>query len=113
MKGIIKILTIYLIALSFVPCGDGGGGIVEIINHLFDIEHQHISDHEHHSRNCGDDDCSPFCVCICCSIAINVPEEITKFRPFTLWCFNERPTNLSNIYSFTFSSSIWHPPTFS
>ena len=62
MKLVINIFTIYMLALSLVPCGDGGGGIVEIVNHFLVIEHQHISDHEQHSNGCGDDTCSPFCV---------------------------------------------------
>jgi len=62
MKLAIKIFAMYLLALSLVPCSDGGGGILEIVNQVFGIEHQHISDHEEHSNGCGDDTCSPFCV---------------------------------------------------
>jgi len=73
MKLTIHIFAIYMFALSLIPCGDGGGGIVEIVNHLFGIAHQHQSDHDHHSKGCGDDTCTPFCVCSCCSITTCIP----------------------------------------
>ena len=73
MKLAIHILTIYILALSLAPCSDGGGGIVETANHFLGIEHQHVSDHEHHSNGCGDDTCTPFCVCSCCSMALEIP----------------------------------------
>jgi len=55
MKIAVRILTIYMFALSLAPCGDGGNGVVEIAKHFFGVEHQHISDHDQHSNGCGDD----------------------------------------------------------
>jgi len=51
VKLAIHIFTIYILALSLAPCGDGGNGIVEITKQFFGVEHQHISDHDQHSND--------------------------------------------------------------
>jgi len=113
MKIAIRIFTIYMFALSLAPCGDGGNGIVEITKHFFGIEHHHVSDHDQHSKGCGDDSCTPFCVCSCCSIALDVPTKL----PFLVKYLPPTPTNQPSLYSdfipSLFIHSIWHPPIFS
>ena len=102
-----------MLAMSLVPCGDGGGGILEIANHLFGTEHQHISDHEQHSNDCGDDTCSPFCVCSCCSSALDTPVKL-PFQVKSPPPIPARvPTFLPNITHSSFHSSIWQPPKYS
>lgn len=113
MKIAIHIFTLYMLALSLIPCGDGGGGIVEIANHFFGIEHQHISDHEQHSNSCGDDTCTPFCVCNCCSISVNIPTNIDFYDKYLMLVSQKLPSYKSNFYSSGFNTSVWHPPTFS
>jgi len=108
-----KIFTFYMLALSLIPCGDGGGGIVELANHFLEIEHQHISDHKQHSNDCGDDTCSPFCVCTCCSIVIDSLDENQFFVTAPLPLPEELPSCFRNEVSFDFNNFIWHPPTFS
>lgn len=113
MKIVIHIFTIYMIALALVPCGDGGGGIVEILNHLSGVEHEHIADHDQHSNDCGDDMCTPFCICSCCSSTVDVPVEL----PFQLKSLPPKPENkpsfFSNVLPTSFHHSIWQPPRFS
>ncbi len=102
-----------MFALTLIPCGDGGGGILEITNHLLGVEHAHSSDHEKHSRDCGDDTCSPFCICSCCSSTldtpIKVPLKVKSFSPIP----DKVPYYISNIIYSSFQSSIWQPPKFS
>lgn len=102
-----------MLALSLAPCSDGGGGIVEMLNHLSGVEHQHTSDHNQHSNDCGDDTCPPFCVCSCCSMALDVP---IKLR-FSVKDLPPTPTESPSLYSdfipSSFIHSIWHPPIFS
>ena len=113
MKIAIHIFTIYMLALSLIPCGDGGGGILEIANDLFGIEHQHLSDHEQHSNNCGDDLCTPFCICSCCSSALDTPSKL-PYRIKTPTPFpNSTPSWFKNEISFSLDQSIWQPPKFS
>ena len=102
-----------MLALSLVPCGDGGGGIVELANHFFEIEHQHVSDHNQHSKGCGDDTCSPFCVCACCSISVNAPTNINFTDKYIALFSQNLLSYKSDFYPSNFSSSIWQPPRFS
>jgi len=102
-----------MLALSLVPCGDGGGGIVEIVNHLFGIEHQHISDHDQHSKECGDDTCTPFCVCSCCSIAIDIPVKLLVLKDYSPLTATNIPLFFSVFTPSPFIHAIWHPPIFS
>jgi hypothetical protein len=102
-----------MLALALVPCSDGGGGVVEIANQLFGIEHQINSDHEHHSKNCGDDLCPPFCVCSCCSSVLDLPvkplTQIQSLPPIP----EATPLFAPGIILSSFSSAIWQPPKFS
>lgn len=113
MKLIIHIFTLYLLALSLVPCGDGGGGIVEMINDVFEIEHEHMTDHEQHSQGCNDDACSPFCICSCCSTVMDSPVKL----PLTLKALvptpEAQPFFIPHILHFSFKYSIWQPPKLS
>ena len=113
MKIATHILTIYMIALSLIPCGDGGGGFVEIANHLFGLEHQHVSDHEQHSNGCGDDTCTPFCVCSCCSITTSIPANASFTGGYFTLIYQKLPSFESNFYPSGFLTSIWQPPRFS
>ena len=112
MKLTIHLFTFYMFALSLVPCGDGGGGIVEIANHFFGIEHQDSSDHDQHSNTCNDDLCSPFCICSCCSSVLDAPVKL----PFVVKSLTPAPgIKPSFVPDFTLSSFpafIWQPPKF-
>ena len=114
MKLTIHIFTIYMLALSLIPCGDGGGGIVEIANHVFDLEHQHISDHDQHSNDCGDDTCTPFCICSCCSISVHIPTNVDFSKTENLPSFSQKlPSIISRFIPSGYNASVWHPPIFS
>jgi hypothetical protein len=112
MKITIHLFTVYMFALSLVPCGDGGGGIVEIANHFFGIEHQDASDHEQHSNTCNDDLCSPFCICSCCSSVLDSPVKL----PFVVRSLasipGTKPSFVPNFIHSSFPAFIWQPPQF-
>lgn len=107
-----KILAVYMLALSLVPCSDGGGGLVTLVNHFSDVEHSIDADHDH-SNDCGDDLCSPFCICSCCSSALDIPIKL----PFQLKSLPpkpiEKPSFFSSFIPTSFNHSIWQPPKFS
>ena len=110
MKWTIHIFTIYMFALSLVPCGDGGGGIVVVANHFFGIEYQDVSDHDQHSNTCHDDHCSPFCVCSCCSTALDSPVKLALEISFAVPITEAAPAFACNLLPSSFLSSIWQPP---
>jgi len=99
-----------MLGLSFIPCGDGGGGIIEIANHLLGIEHQHISDQDQHHKDCGNDVCTPFCICSCCSIALDIPKKrLSLFKYFQPILVN-LSMSFSSFIPTSYYNSIWHPP---
>ncbi|MCB0706442.1 MAG: hypothetical protein KDC34_14095 [Saprospiraceae bacterium] len=111
MKVSINIFTLYLLMLSLIPCGDNGGGIIEIVNHLFGIEHQEHPEHQHDSNSCGEDDCTPFCVCNCCSTVLHSPENLVlPFNPFPPTP-NKLPAFAPNLIFSIFTMPVWQPPT--
>ena len=99
-----------MLALSLAPCGDGGGGIVEIANQLFGIEAQISSEIEQNSDPCEDSPCSPFCICSSCFTAfdatkeIRLPEKILTSSPKTT------PSFIPHFHPSSFNHSIWQPP---
>ncbi|TNE82424.1 MAG: hypothetical protein EP332_00680 [Bacteroidetes bacterium] len=63
MKFITGIFAIYLMLLAIVPCTDTHS----------DLGHEdetswHITDQDQHNH--GDESCSPFCTCQCCSVHV-------------------------------------------
>ena len=113
MRLAVHIFTIYMLALSLVPCSDNGGGIVEIANHLFGIKHQQFSAHEQHSNSCGDDTCTPFCICNCCSVALDISAKPTFQVKTLLPTPIKSPAYFSDFIAYPFYQSIWQPPRFS
>jgi len=110
MKIMIRILTIYIFALSLVPCGDGGGGIMVIANHLFDIETQNISENNQNSDPCQDSPCSPFCICSSCFSALNTVDEICLPVKTLTPLPKNTPSFLVHFHPSDFNHSIWQPP---
>lgn len=107
------IFAFYMLALALVPCGDGGGGIVELGKHFFDISHQEQADHERHSDNCGDDSCAPFCICSCCSSALSGPVKLPMLVKSPTPIQASVPSFTIQIIPSSFNHSIWQPPKFS
>ncbi|MFK8101731.1 MAG: hypothetical protein AB8G15_04380 [Saprospiraceae bacterium] len=113
MKTVIQIFAVYLLALSLIPCSDGGSGIVELTKHLLQIEHQHVATHQQHSNSCGDDQCAPFCVCTCCTSVVDFPVE-ANFLLAPLAPTPATKPSFSPQLSFTaFTAIVWQPPQLS
>jgi hypothetical protein len=105
MKWMNLILSIYLIALSFLPCAD-----LEV-NSLVHISKELSSDNENHSHNKEKDLCSPFCICNCCGAQISgyFPTITFDFPAVSAIIKLPLPTYKS-ILSANFFGSIWQPP---
>ncbi|PKB18014.1 DUF6660 family protein [Flavobacterium sp. 5] len=102
MKFIHLILSIYIIALSCLPCTDVEGNIGN--------KRALITTHEKATSGHQDDICSPFCICNCChsfgfyktadylvSATIKINRESSK-------------TEYSSVFLSNFYASIWQPP---
>jgi len=101
MKYIPLILSLLILAMAVMPCSDG---------HTCDVEGQEIPLEHDHSED-EKDHCSPFCVCPCCGININLPIKTIITQPLALLNLNYL-FNYSNFYSFSFNQAVWRPPTF-
>ena len=69
MKQLTILLSIYILALSFVTCSD------TISNTLHDENITELIeefDYENHSHSEEADFCSPFCSCQCCHVTVDV-----------------------------------------
>ncbi|MEZ4885218.1 MAG: hypothetical protein R3E32_10870 [Chitinophagales bacterium] len=110
MKVFIKIFTIYIFVLLLSPCGDGGGGIVAVVNQLLGLEIHNNLEIEQNSDPCEDSPCSPFCICSSCFTPLETSKEIPLIEkaltlfPKTISSFT------SHFYSSSFCKSIWQPP---
>lgn len=104
MKFFTLIFSIYLLAISMLPCGDANNECNTTAPQTETTQnHSHKTDHN--------DVCSPFCICSCCSTVANfsipesrVIEEKTVFaeiQKFPIRDFNF----VSNYYG-----NIWQPP---
>ena len=102
MKFFILIFSIYLLALSLVPCSDA-------FNECQSIDVEYSNDHDHESDH--DDHCTPFCSCSCCGtsmISNSVLIPFLKLRNIVTLS-NEVFTFASSSIS-NFLGSIWQPP---
>ncbi len=102
MKIFAFILAFTILALSVMPCMDGGlanNGSTKV----------EISKTDNHNEHNDTDDCSPFCICSCCSTTIS--SHTLSFNYFDKLVFLAKKysafksSNYSNV-----SISIWQPP---
>ena len=111
MKYIVQILAFYITALAFSPCSDAN--LLGCSNDLStnSIELQDIN-HDNHSHDQEDDDCTPFCTCICCGTIIDMPASNSIFLNN-----NDLASTFQFNYFFNYSldylNTVWHPPTYS
>lgn len=103
MKFVHLILSIYIIALSCLPCTDAENNIR---NKEISVRVQEKSaSNEHH-----DDACSPFCICNCCHSSgfYKTTDYVTSA---TIEINTENPKiEYSPVFFSNFSISIWQPP---
>lgn len=99
MKIIAYILALTILGLSVYPCTDG----------LHCDEEQEMAMHNH-AEDEGDS-CSPFCICACCGSSY-VKGKAKATEPImkrTLFAVN---FHYSTHYSFSYQSTVWHPPAY-
>ena len=93
------ILSIYIIALTLIPCVDNYSDSC--------MNKQEFVNNDDNSHPLDIDLCSPFCVCNCCGTSISISLNIfipIKTIPITLYFPNTVPKIADIAYSF------WQPP---
>ncbi|MEN2401168.1 DUF6660 family protein [Flavobacterium sp. MC2016-06] len=103
MKWITIILSIYLIALSNMPCAD-----MEVNS----IVHQTAQfSSESHSHDKDNDLCSPFCACNCCGAQIlSYQSSISYNFPIVYNAISVAVPDYKSVFISNFYGSIWQPP---
>ena len=104
MKFLTLIFSIYLLALSIVPCSDAfNAGQNDKENVTFSAAHDHSTENA--------DFCSSFCICNCCTSpviskfqAYHLPIPIIKIFPEQK--FPIRKLSFISVYT----GNTWHPP---
>ena len=103
MRIIPFILSIYVLALSIIPCSDSITCSDDDYNvELSQTEHS-INHSDHH------DFCTPFCTCACCGTLVSAPStdliDEVKTSASGTYIFPYRFN-----YFFEYTEGIWHPP---
>lgn len=109
MKILSIILSIYITAISFLPCGD-----VDDCKDEFSKE-KAFSELEHTDHQEDTETCSPFCICACCGANVifnfTFPSYISK-KQSNLF-FQKIKIKYSDVsFMYSFSRNIWQPPRF-
>ena len=107
MKYLSLLLSIYLWALTAVPCSDMPNTEQDNVRYSTISQADTSSEHEHsHS-----DICSPFCVCACCQVLIVFPFSST-FTPQVPITNVDRDYDTYYTYKkvTAYYGAIWTPP---
>ncbi|WET03165.1 DUF6660 family protein [Flavobacterium sp. YJ01] len=104
MKWIAIILSVYLMALSNMPCAD-----MEVNSAMHKTAQ--FSSEENHSHDKENDLCSPFCACNCCGAQVlSYQTPITFEFPQTDHLILSPLPSYNSILASNFYGSIWQPP---
>ena len=107
MKLLNYILSIYLIALSCLPCADME--VSSAAHKAVEISSNH--DEKSHNHDKENDLCSPFCSCNCCGSQIVSYFKVLSFNfaVVSKTIKTQLPSYTSKFAS-NFYGSIWQPP---
>ena len=104
MKVLSILLSIYVLYMVSLPCVDEA---IDFNKNFVEV----TTTHHHHHDNNQSDACSPFCVCSCCSVTVDLTSFVFESNP-------DRTVQLQLIpyYKESFSyyfHPIWQPPQLS
>lgn len=104
MKWIALLLSIYLMALSNMPCAD-----MEVDSAMHKTAQ--FSSEASHSHDKDNDLCSPFCACNCCGAQVLTYQtsETIEF-PVAFSMISKVVPNYNSVFTSNFYGSIWQPP---
>ncbi|MBB4802812.1 hypothetical protein HNP37_002887 [Flavobacterium nitrogenifigens] len=104
MKWIAILLSVYLMALSNMPCAD-----MEVNSAMHKTAQ--FSSEESHSHDKDNDLCSPFCACNCCGAQVLSYQTPIIFEfPKVCDIISIAIPNYNSVFASNFYGSIWQPP---
>ena len=104
MKIVSLILSFYIIALCTVQCAD----VLE--GNEFQVEQLSIDNHDHQDSEIPEDDCSPFCSCMCCQLQIHVYKPFPLVSENLVFDLTIDYTFYPQTYSGQYLEAPFHPP---
>jgi len=107
MKWLVIIWTIYLAAISLLPCSDYNNRCEERPRTTQTATSQ---DHDHNRDS--DDACTPFCHCSCCSISIAVTDIkiVPQIEAIPTFFLSKKLFWNNDSFISAYSGNIWQPP---
>lgn len=107
MKWIAIVMSIYLMALSNMPCAD-----MEVNSAMHKTAR--FSSEENHSHDKDNDLCSPFCACNCCGAQVLSYQTSPSFEFSSVYTKISIPLpSYNSVFTSNFYGSIWQPPQIS
>jgi len=104
MKWIAVVLSIYLMALSNMPCAD-----VEVDSAIHKTAQ--FSSEDNHSHDKDSDLCSPFCACNCCGAQVLSYQTAVNYEfPGVYTKISILLPSYHSVFTSNFFGSIWQPP---
>lgn len=104
MKWIAIVMSIYLMALSNMPCAD-----LEVNSAMH--KSAQFSSEENHSHDKANDLCSPFCACNCCGVQVLTYQTSVSYEfPTAYTKISIALPSYHSIFASNFYGSIWQPP---
>jgi hypothetical protein len=104
MKVLSMLLSMYVLYMVSLPCVDEA---IDFNKTFIEVSTAH---HHHHDSN-QTDACSPFCVCSCCSVTVDLTTFVFETNPA-----RTLQSQLIPYYKESFSTyfqPIWQPPQLS
>ena len=105
MKWLNFLLSIYITALSCLPCTDVKTNIET--NSTIEL----TSNENNHNHSHEEDTCPPFCECNCCGAQVlNYTPLLTFEFPIVFKSIKQKESFYTSNLSSNFFGSIWQPP---
>lgn len=112
MKWLVIIWTVYLAAISMLPCSDYNNrcGDSPLPAQTTTTPATATTEHDHNRDS--DDSCTPFCHCSCCSISIAVTDIkiIPQLETVPSFFLSKKLFWNNDSFISAYSGNIWQPP---
>ena len=103
LKSITILLSIYLLLLALLPCGD------RLECNDSDSRSTSISETQHDEHQHETEICSPFCICACCGQLVNIPSTTSFLVKAILTKTQLQPSHREKFLTEPYYA-IWQPP---
>ncbi|NIJ43735.1 hypothetical protein FHR24_000174 [Wenyingzhuangia heitensis] len=102
MRAIAFVLAVFICLLALNPCADKEP-------HAEDEKYVQVGDTHSHNSD-AQDDCSAFCICLCCGASVQLVSVIFFDELKEIELFSTRVFGYKSFYKSYYSNSIWEPP---